>query len=188
VDKCPTEYLPARPPPSEAIFNVFELKKQPEIVRYYHAAAGFPTKPMWIKAINNKQYASWPGLTSEIVQKYYPESEETIKGHASKNKSGLRSTKKPATRTTNVITQTDTPSREEPAETIMKTKEIFVTTYDIQDDFQKKMYTDQTGRFPTKSSRGNQYVMVLVESDSNAILVTPMKNRTSKEMINAYQE
>ena len=34
VDKCPTEYLTARPPPTEAIFNVFELKKQLEIVRY----------------------------------------------------------------------------------------------------------------------------------------------------------
>ena len=43
VDKYPTEYLSARPPPIEASFNVFELKKQPEIVRYYHAAPGFPT-------------------------------------------------------------------------------------------------------------------------------------------------
>ena len=32
-------------------------------------------------------------------------------------------------------------------------KEIFVTMYDLQDDFQKKMYTDQTGRFPTKAIR-----------------------------------
>ena len=29
--------------------------------------------------------------------------------------------------------------------------------------------------------------MVLVELDSDAILVTPMKNRTSKEMIRVYQ-
>ena len=76
--------------------NVFELKKQLEIVQYHHAAAGFTTKPMWIRAINNKQYASWPGLTSAIVQKHYPESEETLKGHARKFKSGLRSTKKAA--------------------------------------------------------------------------------------------
>jgi len=48
------------PPHTEAIFNVFELKKQPEIVKYYHAAAGFPNKPTWIKVINNKQYASLP--------------------------------------------------------------------------------------------------------------------------------
>jgi len=70
------------------------LKKQPEIVRYYHAAVGFPTKPTWIRAINNKQYASRPGLTSAIVQNYYPESEETLNGHARKFKLGLRSTKK----------------------------------------------------------------------------------------------
>ena len=30
-------------------------------------------------------------------------------------------------------------------------------------------------------------MMVLTESDSNAILVEPMKNRTSGEMIRAYQ-
>ena len=35
--------------------------------------------------------------------------------------------------------------------------------------------------------RGNQYIMVLTESDSDVILVEPMKNRTSGEMIRAYQ-
>ena len=62
-----------------------------------------------------------------------------------------------------------------------------MTTYDLQDDFQKKMYTDQTGRFPNKFSRGYQYEMVLVELDNDVIMVAPMKNRTSKEMIRAYQ-
>ncbi len=38
-----------------AIHNVYKLKTQPELVRYYHAAAGFPTKPSWLKAIKNKQ-------------------------------------------------------------------------------------------------------------------------------------
>ena len=57
------------------------------------------------------------------------------------------------------------------------------------DEFTKrsKVWTDQTGRFPNKSSRGNQYVMVMAESDSDAILVEPMKNRTSGEMVRAYQ-
>jgi hypothetical protein len=49
------------------------------------------------------------------------------------------------------------------------------------------MYTDQTGRFLTKSSRGHQYIMVLFEINSNAILVETMKNRTTGEMIQAYQ-
>ncbi len=49
------------------------------------------------------------------------------------------------------------------------------------------MYTDQTGKFPKISSRRNHYIMVLVELDSNAILIEPMKNRTPGEMIRAYQ-
>ena len=41
----PTELLPDRPPPREAVHNVYKLKTKPELIRYYHAAAGFPTKP-----------------------------------------------------------------------------------------------------------------------------------------------
>ena len=44
------------------------------------------------RAINNVHYVSWPGLTSAIVKKHFSESEETLKGHARKTRSGLRST------------------------------------------------------------------------------------------------
>ena len=50
-----------------------------------------------------------------------------------------------------------------------------------------KICTNQPGRFPKKLLRGNQYIMVLTKSDSDVILVEPMKNRTSGEMIRAYQ-
>jgi len=72
------------PPPTEAIFDVFELKKQPVIVHYCHTAEGFSTKPTWIKAINNKQYASWPGLTSAIVQKILLRVRRNIEGTCQK--------------------------------------------------------------------------------------------------------
>ena len=94
VINCPpTKFLPKRPPPAEAIFNVYKLKTQPELVRYHHASAGFPTKPTWLATIKNKQYASWPGLTAKGVQCHFPDSEETHKGHGRKTPSGLRSTK-----------------------------------------------------------------------------------------------
>jgi hypothetical protein len=72
---------------------VYELKTQPELIPYLHAAAGFPTKPTWIKAITNKQFASWPRLTTKAIAKHYPESKETLKGHGQKTRSRLRSTK-----------------------------------------------------------------------------------------------
>jgi hypothetical protein len=68
VNRPPTEFLPNRLPTEEAIYNVYELKTTPELFRYYHVAAGFPTKPQWIAAIKNKQYASWPGLSVEAVR------------------------------------------------------------------------------------------------------------------------
>jgi hypothetical protein len=45
------------------------------------------------------------------------------------------------------------------------------------------MYTDQTGKFPKKSSKGNQFIMVLIEIDSNTILVEAMKNRSARVKI-----
>jgi hypothetical protein len=43
-------------------------------------------------------------------------------------------------------------------------------------------------KFPKKSSHGHQYFMVLIEMDSNAILVATMKNRSAGETVLAYQE
>ena len=51
-----------------------------------------------------------------------------------------------------------------------------------------KIYTDQTGRFPQQSSQGNNYLMVLYDYDSNAILVEPIKNRTQNELLRAYKQ
>ncbi len=76
VNKPPTEFLPDCLPAIEAIHNVYELKMQPELERHLHTCADFPTKPSWIKAIKNRQYASWPGLTVKAVAKYFPESKK----------------------------------------------------------------------------------------------------------------
>ena len=184
-DRPPTEFLKQRPPPAEAVHNVYELKTQPELVRYHHAAAGFPTKPTWLKAIRNKQFASWPGLTVDAVSKHFPESEETHKGHGRKTRSGLRSTRRTAVEEDE---QDEETIRHDSPRPTIKQKSIYITVYDLEDEAQLKMYTDQTGKLPKKSSRGYQYIMVLIEMDSNAILVAAMKNRTSGEMIRAYQE
>jgi hypothetical protein len=37
-----------------------------------------------------------------------------------------------------------------------------------------------------RSQQGNKYIMVMVEIDSNAILVEPTKSHTDEEMIRPY--
>ena len=98
--KLPQDLLASSPPPpalttkdSKSINNVYKLKTAPELVRYYHATAGFPTQPTSVKAIKNKQYASWPGFRVNAVRKHFPELEEIWKGHRQKINPGLRSTR-----------------------------------------------------------------------------------------------
>ena len=62
-------------------------------VKYYHAAAGFPTKAAWIKAIKAGIFAMWPMLETSSEMKYYPESNETWKAHMHQTKQGVQSTK-----------------------------------------------------------------------------------------------
>ena len=48
--------------------------------------------------------------------------------------------------------------------------------------------TDQTGRFPIVSQRGNRYTMVLYNYDSNAILAEGAKDRTGTELTATYEK
>jgi hypothetical protein len=48
------------------------------------------------------------------------------------------------------------------------------------------IYND--GKFPITSSRGNKYIMVFYDYDSNAILTEPLKSRSKIEMIQGYSK
>ena len=93
VNKPPSLFLAdSNQPPTDKILNAYELKMRPELVRFYHTAAGSPTKSTWLAAIKNSHYPSWTGLSYSSVAKDFPESEETWKGQGSIIKDGLRST------------------------------------------------------------------------------------------------
>ena len=47
--------------------------------------------------------------------------------------------------------------------------------------------TDQTGRFPIKSQRGYEYIMILYNYDSNGILSTGAKGQTGPTLLTAYE-
>ena len=49
------------------------------------------------------------------------------------------------------------------------------------------MFSDQTGKFPITSARGNKYIMVAVELDGNYIDGKPIQSRKAKSLTKAYQ-
>ena len=146
-------------------------------IKYMHAAAGFPVKETWLDAIDAGNYVTWPGLTTAAARKHFPDSDETQKGHMKKQRQGVRSTRtkeKPAMHdeTTN---NDNSPPR--------KMRDIYVKIHNAGET----MHSDQTGRFPATSSRGNQYIMVLVEVDGNYIDAEPVLDSNQRSLINAYQ-
>ena len=58
------------------------------------AAAGFPVKSTWLKAIKKGNFESWPRLTYNNSAKYFPHQVETLKGHMVQSSQRVRSAKK----------------------------------------------------------------------------------------------
>ena len=49
-------------------------------------------------------------------------------------------------------------------------------------------YTDLKGRFPQRSRRGNQYILVAYHVDGNLIWGIPIRNRTGRTILDAYKQ
>jgi hypothetical protein len=49
-----------------------------------------------------------------------------------------------------------------------------------------EMHSNQTGHFPAMSSKGNQYILVLVQVNGNYIDAEPIKNKPEGSIIKAY--
>ena len=66
---------------TEVAGSVYDLPSIEAVIRYLHASLGFPTKNTLLRAIKHGNLSSFPGLTVNTVTKYFPESDETQKGH-----------------------------------------------------------------------------------------------------------
>ena len=66
----------------------------------------------------------------------------------------------------------------------MKTNEIMFKLFDTSET--GITYNDQTGRFPYRSSQGNEYIMLAYHYDTNIILLQPVKNRQAATLTTAW--
>lgn len=154
--------------------SVYDLPSIEQAIKWMHAVCGYPVKSTWIKAVKAGNFIGWPLLTTKNIAKYYPETDETTKGHMNQTQKNVRSTKTKATPFETCNSANKLRGKKE--------QDVYVKTYDVRET----IFSDQTGKYPVQSQRGNKYIMVLVEIDSNAILVEPMKSRNDNEMILAY--
>jgi hypothetical protein len=140
---------------------------------YLHDACFSPVKSTWITAIKNGNLTSWPGLTEHAVEYHLSKSTSTTKGHLNQQRQNARTTKVKNTKV--IMTEPDLDHG-------IKTHFVYAATIDAG-----QIYTDQTGIFPVVSSKGNKYIMIVYDYDSNAILAQPIKNRTDPELLKSFQ-
>ena len=64
-----------------------------------------------------------------------------------------------------------------------KVHDIYTNIYKVRNI----IFSGHTGKFPTRSQRGKIYIMVMVEIDSNTIVVEPIKSCKDAELTRAYR-
>ena len=129
-----------------------------------HTVCGYTVKSTWIKTIKAGNFTEWMILNKLNVAKYYPGTTKTPKGHLNQTRKNVRSTK-PKTKP---LEKTDTTTLRG-----KKVHNVYTKVYDVCNT----VFYDHTNQFPTRSKRGNKYIMVMVDIYSNAILAEPVKNR-----------
>lgn len=145
-------------------------------IAFLHAAAGYPVVSTWLRAITQGFYTTWPGLTTQAVKRHLPKSTITALGHMDQHRANTRSTKTPPPSSS----PNDAPARTEPND------RLHYVYADCQ-PITGQIYSDLPGRFLTPSSRGHNYLLVVYDYDSNAIIAEPMKNRQAATIVAAYK-
>jgi uncharacterized protein YkwD len=153
------------------------------MISFLHKAMFSPSTTTLLQAVKNDQLVTWPGMTPENITKHLPKSIAMALGHLDQQHKNVRSTKpKPPTTTEPTPNSDYNPASKNPNEC---THQVFLA---IVDAGTGKIYTDQTGKFPVTSSRGNKYLFVPYKYDSNAIMAGPIKSRMQDELLRAYQK
>jgi hypothetical protein len=166
----PTPATPTMPSPPQTDTArhvcTLDLPNTPSLIAYHHATAGYPIKQTWLDAIKRGAYKTWPGLTYKLAARHCPDADETLLGHMAQPRQHIRSTYAST------------------APTIQPT----TPTIDIQIIPINHIFTDDTGRFTPRARSGNQYIMVGLHSESNAILVRTFQSKHDSHRITAYNE
>ena len=156
-------------------------KTKLEMAQFLHAALFSPCIKTLQQAIYNGNLISWP-IESLNFNKLIKTTTATEKGHLDQERKYLHPTTPRANHN----------SEDFPSKINERTNNLFLNIIhpltQQSSVLKQKSYMDLTGRFPHKSSRGNEYLFVLYNYDTNAILFEPLKNRQAKEITQAFNK
>ena len=159
--------LHKRPPHASINAIIRKDKTKSEMADFLHACAFSPALPTFQAAIRNNNFVTWPGIHTINFEKFLGDKTSIYLGHLDQVRSNLQSTKHVPLPSSDFFPP-DNPKRVKSFETISQIVSFSPKEF---------AYGDLTGAFPFKSSRGNKYLYILYDFDSNAILVQPLQTR-----------
>ena len=142
-------------PSTQGKLDYTKDKSKHDLGQYLHGCAFSPVISTFQTAINKGNFITWPGIDDLKFKKLLETPIATTLGHLDQERCNLQSTK--------LIVNDDA----FPPAIPTKTRNCF---YQIIDMPKKTAYTDQTGRFPCQSTRGNNYIFICYDYDGNTIL------------------
>ena len=150
-------------------------------------------------------------MDEKFMRKYLTPSISSAKGHLNQERQGLQSTKQPINLFINSnieikekikklkdkfpkitgiqnLMEADTSNDAFPTSEVpnIKTHDVAYSLVELPP--KNTAFTDLTGRFPYRSSSGNEYIMVGYHFDSNVILGEPIKNRQAQTITTAWKK
>jgi hypothetical protein len=111
-----------------------------------------------LQAVKDGHLITWPDLTEDAINKHLKLTPATAMGHMNQRRQNILSTSKAPI------------EKQLSPDPYLSTKTHLV--YAVVVD-QGQLYTDLTGKFPTRSSKVNSYAMVCYISDCKYIKVVP---------------
>ena len=141
------------------IIRVDTTKSEP--ADYYAATLFNPEKFTLLRAIRNNSSTAWLALTTRLISKHLLKRLATAQGRMDQGFKNLRSNKLVKK---DVQEVDSTPEQEK---NNIKTHDVMCTTFLAEELI--KSSSDQTGKFPITSSRGQKYIFVFYHYDTNII-------------------
>jgi len=167
--------LNIQPPAKHAANAAMGTAKPADLVAFAHAAMFSPALSTLAEALRRGHLTAFAGLTLERLQQHPPQSIAMHKGHMDQDQMNARSTKQ-------ALTADDEPYPDQDVE-----QAPTHACYTALMEPTGQTYMDLTGKFVAASSNGNNYILIIYDYDSNAIIAVPLKNRKAESILTAYK-
>ena len=183
---CKTASPPPTPTHTPTAHLIIRNELDAEYVAFAHGCFGYPAVSTLARAAKNGWLGNFPRLTEKMILNNQPNSLATAKGHLDQTRGGMKSTQvSPPPLVPHLTTTTPTPESD--------TDDTPDHTYN--DAVHDNLYTciiniptishaDATGRFPTASSRGTQYI--LFAWLNGYMHMERLRDRTANSYVLAY--